>query len=172
MSTICKNKKPQREPPSAAFSNIRTALPGHERLWQPNRQQLPARLQKNAMHRVVLFRLYHILAYYSILFPVFFKYYTLFFPKVCSVSYKTKRAFLKQKSSFYDAPPGTRTLGPLIKRSQRATIVNFQNCVNLLFLSLCRKFVFCTFFAPVVPSRIRYLAVPVCKKCAEPKSSP
>ena len=61
------------------------------------------------------------------------------------------------------APPGTRTLGPLIKRNQRATIVNFQNCINLLFLSFCRKFVFCTFFAPVVPSRIRYLAVPVCK---------
>ena len=41
------------------------------------------------------------------------------------------------------APPGTRTLGPLIKRSQRATIVNFQNCVNSLFLSFYRKFVFC-----------------------------
>ena len=41
------------------------------------------------------------------------------------------------------APPGTRTLGPLIKRSQRATIVNFQNRVNSLFLSFYRKFVFC-----------------------------
>ena len=41
------------------------------------------------------------------------------------------------------APPGTRTLGPLIKRSQRATIVNFQNYVNSLFLSFHRKFVFC-----------------------------
>ena len=41
------------------------------------------------------------------------------------------------------APPGTRTLGPLIKRNQRATIVNFQNCVNPLFLSFYRKFVFC-----------------------------
>ena len=41
------------------------------------------------------------------------------------------------------APPGTRTLGPLIKRNQRATIVNFQNCVNSLFLSFCRKFEFC-----------------------------
>lgn len=40
------------------------------------------------------------------------------------------------------APPRTRILGPLIKRSQRATIVNFQNCVNLSFLSFCRKFVF------------------------------
>ena len=41
------------------------------------------------------------------------------------------------------APPGTRTLGPLIKRNQRATIVNFQNCVNSLFLSFYRKFEFC-----------------------------
>ena len=41
------------------------------------------------------------------------------------------------------APPGTRTLGPLIKRKQRATIVNFQNCVNSLFLSFYRKFEFC-----------------------------
>ena len=40
------------------------------------------------------------------------------------------------------APPGTRTLGPLIKRNQRATIVNFQNCVNSIFLSFCRKFAF------------------------------
>ena len=41
------------------------------------------------------------------------------------------------------APPGTRTLGPLIKRNQRATIVNLQNCVNSLFLSFYRKFTFC-----------------------------
>ncbi len=41
------------------------------------------------------------------------------------------------------APPGTRTLGPLIKRNQRATIVSFQNCVNSIFLSFCRKFAFC-----------------------------
>ena len=40
------------------------------------------------------------------------------------------------------APPGTRTLAPLIKRNQRATIVNFQNCINSLFLSFHRKFVF------------------------------
>ena len=54
------------------------------------------------------------------------------------------------------APPGTRTLGPLIKRNQRATIVNFQNCVNLCFASAA-------FFAPAIPSCIRYPAVPVCK---------
>ena len=41
------------------------------------------------------------------------------------------------------APPGTRTLGPLIKRNQRATIVNFQNHVVSFFLSFCRNFVFC-----------------------------
>ena len=43
----------------------------------------------------------------------------------------------------FGAPPGTRTLGPLIKRNQRATIVNFQNYADSLFLSLYRKFVFC-----------------------------
>ena len=41
------------------------------------------------------------------------------------------------------APSGTRTLGPLFKRAQRATIVNFQSCVNSLPLSFCRKFLFC-----------------------------
>ena len=41
------------------------------------------------------------------------------------------------------APPGTRTLGPLIKRNQRATIVNFQNYADSLLLSFYREFVFC-----------------------------
>ena len=41
------------------------------------------------------------------------------------------------------APPGTRTLGPLIKRNQRATIVDFDNYAASLFLSFYRKFVFC-----------------------------
>ena len=41
------------------------------------------------------------------------------------------------------APPGTRTLGPLIKRNQRATIVYFDNYAASLFLSFYRKFVFC-----------------------------
>ena len=41
------------------------------------------------------------------------------------------------------APPGTRTLGPLIKRNQRATIVNFQNYADPLFLSFYREFAFC-----------------------------
>ena len=43
----------------------------------------------------------------------------------------------------FGAPPGTRTLGPLIKRNQRATIVNFQNHADSLFLSFHRKFSFC-----------------------------
>ena len=41
------------------------------------------------------------------------------------------------------APPGTRTLGPLIKRNRRATIINFQNYTNLSFLSFYRKSAFC-----------------------------
>ena len=64
---------------------------------------------------------------------------------------KRAAAFLHRKRasnltiqrSFVSAPPGTRTLGPLIKRNQRATIVNLQNCVNSLFLSFYRKFTFC-----------------------------
>ena len=43
----------------------------------------------------------------------------------------------------FGAPPGTRTLGPLIKRNQRATIVNFQNHADSLFSSLYREFSFC-----------------------------
>ena len=61
------------------------------------------------------------------------------------------------------APPGTRTLGPLIKRNQRATIVNLQNCVNSLFLSFYRKFTFCICCILCTC----YPAVPVCKKCAK-----
>ena len=47
-----------------------------------------------------------------------------------------------QRSSV-SAPSGTRTLGPLIKRNQRATIVNFQNYADSLFLSFYREFEFC-----------------------------
>lgn len=56
---------------------------------------------------------------------------------------KKERKTLRFDVQNSGAPPGTRTLVPLIKINQRATIVNFQNCVNLLFLSFCRKFVFC-----------------------------
>ena len=41
------------------------------------------------------------------------------------------------------APPGTRTLGPLIKRNRCATIINFQNYANSSFLAPCRKLTFC-----------------------------
>ena len=41
------------------------------------------------------------------------------------------------------APPGTRTLGPLIKRNQRTTIINFRNYANSSFLAFCRKLTFC-----------------------------
>ena len=41
------------------------------------------------------------------------------------------------------APPGTRTLGPLIKRNQRATFINFQNHANSSFLAFYRKSTFC-----------------------------
>lgn len=56
---------------------------------------------------------------------------------------KKERKTLRFDVQNSGAPPGTLTLVPLIKINQRATIVNFQNCVNLLFLSFCRKFVFC-----------------------------
>ena len=45
--------------------------------------------------------------------------------------------------SWFGAPPGTRTLGPLIKRNQRATIINFRNYANSSFLAFCRKLTFC-----------------------------
>ena len=61
------------------------------------------------------------------------------------------------------APPGTRTLGPLIKRNRCATIINFQNYANSLFLSFYRELAFCI----CCISCICYPAVPVCKKCAK-----
>ena len=45
--------------------------------------------------------------------------------------------------SLFGAPPGTRTLGPLIKRNQRATIINFRNYANSSFLAFYRKLTFC-----------------------------
>ena len=71
------------------------------------------------------------------------------------------------------APPGTRTLGPLIKRNQRATIVNFQNHADSLFLSFYRKFVFCiccilcTCYPLLHPLSSRPGVQKVCKKCAK-----
>ena len=67
------------------------------------------------------------------------------------------------------APPGTRTLGPLIKRNQRATIVNFQNYANSSFLSFHRKFAFriccilCTYYPLSHPLSSRSGVQKVCK---------
>ena len=64
--------------------------------------------------------------------------------KPCTHGLQNKKAMKSfDFTAFSGAPPGTRTLGPLIKRNQRTTIVNFQNCANSLFLSFYRKFVFC-----------------------------
>ena len=69
----------------------------------------------------------------------------------------------------YGAPPGTRTLDPLIKRNQRATIVNFQNYADLLFLSFYRKFTFficcilCTYHPLLHPLSSRSGVQKVCK---------
>ena len=75
------------------------------------------------------------------------------------------------------APPGTRTLGPLIKRNQRATIVNFQNCVNSLFLSFRRKFAFLHLLhslhllSPLASVIQPFRCAKSVQKCAEPKSA-
>ena len=69
--------------------------------------------------------------------------------------------------SLFGAMEGTRTHGLLIKRSQRETIVNFQNCADLLFLSFYRQFISAVSFAAVIFFCIRYPAIPVCKKCAK-----
>ena len=47
-------------------------------------------------------------------------------------------------------PPGTRTLGPLIKRNRCTTIVNFQDYAVLLFLSFYRKLAFCICCIPCI----------------------
>ena len=63
-----------------------------------------------------------------------------------SKEYKKSEPFPYRKKLGFcccGAPPGTRTLGPLIKRSQRETIVNFQNCADLSFLSFYSEFMFC-----------------------------
>ena len=43
--------------------------------------------------------------------------------------------------SWFGAPPGTRTLGPLIKRNRCATFVNSPNHAVSLFLAFCRNFI-------------------------------
>ena len=72
------------------------------------------------------------------------------------------------------APPGTRTLGPLIKRNQRATIVNFQNYAVSLFLSFYRKLAFCICCIPCICYLLLH-PLSSCsgvQKCAEAKSAP
>ena len=59
---------------------------------------------------------------------------------------KIRTLLLLEKSSDFVVVvhlQGLRTLGPLIKRNQRATIINFQNHADSLLLSFHRKFVFC-----------------------------
>ena len=53
---------------------------------------------------------------------------------------KKHQAFLP--GALCGAPPGTRTLGPLIKRNRCATFINFQNHTVSLFLSFYRKSAF------------------------------
>ena len=63
-----------------------------------------------------------------------------------SKEYKKSEPFPYRKKFGFcccGAPPGTRTLGPLIKRNQRATIVNSKNYADSLFLSFYHKFAFC-----------------------------
>ena len=48
------------------------------------------------------------------------------------------------------APPGTRTLGPLIKRNRCTTIVNFQNYANSSFSAFYRKSAFCICCIPCI----------------------
>ena len=63
-----------------------------------------------------------------------------------SEEYKKSEPFPYRKKFGFcccGAPPGTRTLGPLIKRNQRATIINFRNYANSSFLAFYRKLTFC-----------------------------
>ena len=69
----------------------------------------------------------------------------------------------------FSAPPGTRTLGLLIKRNQRATIVNFQNCVNLCFVSAA---FFCTYYPLLHPSSSCSGVQKVCKKYVQSQNQP
>ena len=67
------------------------------------------------------------------------------------------------------APPGTRTLGPLIKRNQRATIVNLRNYADSLLLSFYREFMVCICCIPCIcyPLSHPLSSRSVCKKCAK-----
>ena len=71
-------------------------------------------------------------------------------PRIFGVTQQKRTSNLTIQRSFAIAPPGTRTLGPLIKRNQRATIVNFQNYAVSLFLSFYRKLAFCICCIPCI----------------------
>ena len=71
-------------------------------------------------------------------------------PRIFGVTQQKRTSNLTIQRSFASAPPGTRTLGPLIKRNQRATIVNFQNYAVSLFLSFYRKLAFCICCIPCI----------------------
>ena len=63
-----------------------------------------------------------------------------------SEEYKKSEPFPYRKKFGFcccGAPPGARTLGPLIKRNRCATIINFQNYAVSFFLAFCRKLTFC-----------------------------
>ena len=76
------------------------------------------------------------------------------------------------------APPGTRTLGPLIKRNQKAFFVQpgIQRKSGIFIQSpLFYLFIFIAFFAPCARLCIQYPAVRCAEnvqKCAEGKSVP
>ena len=63
--------------------------------------------------------------------------------RAAGFGYRKRASNLTIQRSFIGAPPGTRTLGPLIKRNRCATFINFQNHAVSLFLSFYRKFAFC-----------------------------
>ena len=75
-----------------------------------------------------------------------------------TVCRKCAAAFLHKKRtpnltiwrSKYGAMEGTRTLGPLIKRNQRATIVNLRNYADSLLLSFYREFMVCICCIPCI----------------------
>lgn len=86
---------------------------------------------------------------------------------------KKERKTLRFDVQNSGAPPGTRTLGPLIKRKQCATITNFQNCVNSSFLLFYRKFVFyiCCILCTCCPLSHPLSSRSGVQKCTEPQSA-
>ena len=90
-------------------------------------------------------------------------------PDFSGLHNEKKASNLTIQRSFVGVPPGTRTLGPLIKRNQRATFINFQNHAVSLFLSFYRKLTFyiycilCTCYPLLHPLSSRSGVQKVCK---------